>query len=197
MNTQRTLPSATVRLALVTALFLLIPLIAMQFSEEVVWTLSDFIFAGGLIFGTGFCYILVSRKAQDMVYRFAVGFALFTGLLLIWVNGAVGIIGSENNAFNLIYFAVIGVGILGALLARLKSAGMMFTLIAMAATQAVIAVIALFTGMAKVPESSIVEIIGVNAFFIFLFMISALLFRNADFRNADRREEINGLEKQA
>src|SRR5690606_14897027 len=124
MKTQHTLLASSIRLAMGTALFLLIPLIAMQFSQEVLWTLSDFIIAGGLIFGTGFSYLLISRKAQDNSYRIAVGFALFTGLLLVWVNGAVGIIGSENNAFNQLYFAVIGVGILGAFLARFKSLGM-------------------------------------------------------------------------
>ena len=37
------------------------------------------------------------RKTGDAAYRTAVGVALAAAFLLIWVNGAVGIIGSENN----------------------------------------------------------------------------------------------------
>ncbi len=184
MNTDRKIYKPAAGLALATGLLLLIPLIAMQFSDEVVWTLSDFIFAGTLIFGTGFAYILVTRvlaprMGDNIVYRVAIGFALFTGLFLIWVNGAVGIIGSENNEINLLYFGVIAVGIIGALLARFKPTGMMFTLFTMAVAQALIAVVALFTGMAEVPGSSVYEILAVNGFFITLFVVAALLFRYA------------------
>ena len=49
--------------AVVVALILLIPLVAMQFTSEVNWTLSDFVFAGVLLFGTGLTYELVARKA--------------------------------------------------------------------------------------------------------------------------------------
>lgn len=101
MNSTRTLYRSTVRLTLATAILLLIPLIAMHFSNGVVWTLFDFFVAGSLLFGTGFIYLLVTRvlaaKLKDnLVYRVAVAFALFIGLFLVWSNLAVGIIGSEN-----------------------------------------------------------------------------------------------------
>ena len=35
------------------AILLLIPLIAMQFSDQVNWKLADFVIAGVLLFGTG------------------------------------------------------------------------------------------------------------------------------------------------
>lgn len=56
----------------------------------------------------------------------------------------------------------------------------MFTLFAMAAKQTLIAMAALFTGMAEVPGSSVYEILAVNGFFITLFVVSAFLFRYAD-----------------
>lgn len=112
-----------------------------------------------------------------MAYRIAIGFALFTGFFLIWSNLAVGLIGSENNEFNLLYFLVIGVGVMGAFIARFKAIGLMFTLFAMAASQVVITIAALFTGMAEVPESSVYEILTVNGFFITLFVVAAMLFR--------------------
>ncbi|MGK7368692.1 MAG: hypothetical protein ACNS64_00650, partial [Candidatus Halalkalibacterium sp. M3_1C_030] len=62
MNTDRNLTQTVAILALITGSLLLIPLIAMQFTDEVVWTLSDFIFAGTLIFGTGLTYKLLTKK---------------------------------------------------------------------------------------------------------------------------------------
>lgn len=184
MNTEHKLYKPITRLALATAMLLLIPLVAMQFSDEVVWTLSDFIFAGALIFATGFTYILVTRVlapriGDNIIYRIALGFALFTGLFLIWVNGAVGIIGSEDNPVNILYFGVVAVGIIGALIARFRQPGMFYTMFAMALTQALIAVVALGGGYYESSPGSVFHIIGVNGFFITLFVIAALLFRYA------------------
>lgn len=53
------------------------------------------------------------------------------------------------------------------------------TLFSMAIAQALVTTIALATGMSHLPESSVVEILAVNSFFIMLFVISALLFRYA------------------
>lgn len=103
----------------------------MQFTGEVNWTLSDFIIAGTFLFGAGLAYKLITRTSEDTAYRVAIGFALFTGLFLLWVNGAVGIIGSEKNPINILYFGVIAVGIVGALIARFQSKGMAYTMLAM------------------------------------------------------------------
>ncbi|MFO7798244.1 hypothetical protein [Rhodohalobacter sp.] len=180
MNKERNLIHSIVYPAVATGLILLIPFIAMQFSNEVVWTLSDFAIAGTLLFGTGLTYTLVTRKSGKIAYRLAVGFALFTGLLLIWVNMAVGIIGSENNDINLLYFLVIFTGIVGGFISQFQPKGLMITLFAMAIVQALIAVTALLTGMGNTPGSSVYEIIAVNGFFITLFIVAASLFRYAD-----------------
>lgn len=185
MNTDRNLTRSIAYLALATGLLLLIPFIAMQFSDEVVWTLSDFIFAGTLIFGTGIAYKLITRKSDELVYRVAIGFALFTGFFLIWVNAAVGIIGSESNPINLLYFGVIFVGMIGAIIARFQPNGMILTMIAMAIAQALIAAIALIGGFYQSPPSTVFHIIGVNGFFITLFVIAALLFRYAARENGE------------
>lgn len=179
MNTKQNLIQAFTYPVLTTAVLLMIPLIAMQFSEEVVWTLSDFIFAGLLIFGTGFTYKLITLTSEDNFYRLAVGFALFTGLFLIWVNGAVGIIGSETNPINILYYIVIFIGITGAFIARFRPSGMVLTMTGMAVGQAALAAIAIIGGHYQSPPSSVFEILAVNGFFIMLFVIAALLFQNA------------------
>lgn len=85
----------------------------MQFSSEVTWIFSDFVIAGTLLFGTGLTYTIIIRKSGEMMYRFAIAFVLFTGLFLVWMNMAVGIIGSEKNDINILYTLVIFAGIIG------------------------------------------------------------------------------------
>lgn len=177
MNSDNKLNQSIGLLAIATGVLLLIPLIAMQFTDEVVWTLSDFIFAGTLIFGTGLTYKLITRKSGNVAYRIAVGFALATGFFLIWTNLAVGIIGSEDNPVNLLYFLVLFIGISGAFIARFRPHGLSLTMFTMAFAQALVAAIALAGGFYQSPPSSVFEILAVNSFFITLFMVSAMLFR--------------------
>jgi peptidoglycan/LPS O-acetylase OafA/YrhL len=81
-------------IVLVVALLLLIPLIAMQFSDEVNWTLFDFIGAGVLLLGTGLICDFVLRKVKKIRLRIAICVALLIILLFIWAELAVGIFGS-------------------------------------------------------------------------------------------------------
>lgn len=189
MNADNTLLKSITIPAVVTGVLLLIPLIAMQFTDEVVWTAGDFIFAGLFLFGTGLTYMLTTRKSGSTAYRLAVGFSLFSGLFLIWTNGAVGIIGSEDNLINTFYYGVALVGIAGALLTRFKPDGMILTMFAMATGQALVAVTALVGGYYQSPPSSVIEIVGVNGFFITLFIVSALLFRQVAQQQAEATEE--------
>ncbi len=78
----------------VVALLLLIPLIAMQFTNEVQWTLSDFVLMGILLTGTGLLLNLAIRKIRATTTRFLVGGAILLTFLLIWAELAVGIFGS-------------------------------------------------------------------------------------------------------
>jgi hypothetical protein len=164
-----------IRIALATAFILLLPLVAMQFTDEVAWGLTDFVVAGVLLFGTGLTYELVARKGSNIAYRVAVGVALAAALLLVWISLAVGIIGSEDNPANLTYIGVLAVGIIGALIARFQSYGMARTLFATALAQALVAVIALIGGLGS-PWSGPIEILLLNGFFVVLFVGSALLF---------------------
>jgi hypothetical protein len=73
---------------------LLLPLIAMQFTNEVNWSLSDFVIAGVLLFGTGLLCELVLRTVTKTEYRIAICLALLATLLLVWAELAVGIFGT-------------------------------------------------------------------------------------------------------
>jgi hypothetical protein len=169
---------SVVGVALVTALILLLIFVSMQITDDMNWSVFDFVFAGAVIFGTGLTYQLVTRKAGTMAYRFAVGLALAAAFLLVWVNLAVGVIGSEDNPANLMYGGVLAVGFIGAIIAELRPQGMARVLFAMALAQAAIAVIALILGLGA-PWSEPAEIVYVNGFFVTLCVGSALLFRSA------------------
>ncbi|MBT8259683.1 MAG: hypothetical protein HKO92_12340 [Flavobacteriaceae bacterium] len=70
---------------------LLIPLVVMRFTEEVNWTISDFIIAGIILLGFGIVIELIIRKAKQSKYK-AVFIAIVLVLLfLIWMELAVGL----------------------------------------------------------------------------------------------------------
>ncbi len=76
------------------ASLLLIPFIAMQFTNEVGWSAFDFIIMGVLLVGTGLFFELILRKVKviwSRVILFAVVLAIF---FLIWAELAVGIFGT-------------------------------------------------------------------------------------------------------
>lgn len=81
-------------IVLTVALLLLIPLIVMQFSEEVNWSLSDFIVAGVLLLGAGLLLELVVSTVSQTGRRIAIGLAILVVFLLIWAELAVGIFGT-------------------------------------------------------------------------------------------------------
>ncbi len=167
------------------ALLLLLPLVAMQFTDEVNWDVADFAIFGALLFGAGVTYELAARTTGNPAYRAAAGVALAAAFLLVWVNGAVGIIGSEDNDANLMYFGVLAVGVVGVLLARFQPHGMARALFAMALAQVSVAVIALLAGLGA-PGSGPLEIVALNGFFVALFVGSASLFRKAARSGAER-----------
>lgn len=196
MTTNNTVYRSAVTVALATAFILLIPLLAMQFTDEVVWDLADFTIAGVLLFGAGLTFDLVARKGSDVAYRIAVGLAVAGALILVWMNLAVGIIGNEDNPANLMYLGVLAVGIIGAFIARFQPRGMARALFATALAQALVALIALTFGMQRLPGSSAVEIVTLNAFFVVLFAVSAMLFRYAarEHRHVDHSSSERSVE---
>jgi hypothetical protein len=169
---------STIRVLLGAALILLLPLSAMQFTDEVVWNLADFAVAGGLLVGTGLLYEAVGRRTRNIACRAAAGVALAAALLLVWINLAVGIIGDEGNPANAMYIGVLAVGVAGALIARFQPHGMARALLATALAQALITVITLSAGFAA-PASGPLEILMLNGCFVALFVGSAWLFRHA------------------
>jgi hypothetical protein len=76
-------------------------------------------------------------------YRIAVGVALAAALILVWLSLGVGIIGRDGDPANAMYFGVLAVGIIGAVIARFRPRGMAHALFATALAQTAVAAIAL------------------------------------------------------
>ncbi len=163
---------------------LLVALVAKQFVGEPSWV-DSLAQTGALLIGVGVVVELVSRKTGEAAYRTAVGLALASALALVWVNGAVGIIGSEDNEANLMYGGVLVVGSIGAIIARFKPEGMARVLFTTALAQTLVAVIAL-VGRLGSPHSGPLEIVTINGFFVALFVGSAVLFWKAARGRPDR-----------
>lgn len=73
---------------------LLIPLVAMQFTDEVNWAISDFVIAGMLLIVFGFLIELIVRKVKQSKYKAVFIALIILLLLLIWMELAVGIFNS-------------------------------------------------------------------------------------------------------
>ena len=167
--------------AIAIGLLLLIPLLAMKFTEEVNWDVFDFLIMGTVLMGIGLTYELVARRSQKTAYRAAFGMGLLGAFLLFWVNGAVGIIGSENQPANLLYLAVFAFGLIGSVIVRFKARGMARTLFVVTGVQLLIPVVALIIWPPPATSwaPSILGVFLLSAFFALLFATSALLFRQA------------------
>jgi len=152
-------------------IMLLVPFISMQFTDEVDWDVSDFIIFGAMLVAAGGTFELVARMTPNNAYRAAVGVALAAAFMLIWVNGAVGIIGNEENPANLMYFGVLAVGIIGVVIARRRPNGMARAMVATAIAQTLVAVIALVSGLGHT--------FVITGLFVALWLTSAWLFRKS------------------
>ena len=168
----------------VVALILLIPL-AMQFTNEVQWN-EAVAYGVILLVAGGFHELWLWLQTRTGAYRIAFGVGLAGVLLLGWVSGAVGIIGSENQPVNLMYWAVPAVLLIGSLISCFKPRGMARTLFAVALIQILIPVAALIIS----PEVSwgnvgVTGVFVVNSIFALLFVGSALLFQRASYADSN------------
>lgn len=130
---------------LAAALFLL-PLVAMQFTQEVQWTGFDFLVWGVMLAVACGAYELAARMSSNRHYRLGAGVSVATGFVVFWVNAAVGMVGDEANPFNLAFLGAIALGAVIALVSAFRAAGMARALYATALVQGIAAVVALVAG---------------------------------------------------
>ncbi len=158
----------------------------MRLTEQVDWQAGDFLAFGVMLLIPGLALELVTRKRGPGSYRTGVGLAMAAAFFLVWVNGAVGLIGAEDNPANLMYGGVLGVAVLGAAVCRLRPRGMALSMLAAAGVQVLVLVIALLRDAGHGAPSWPTGTITGTVFFVSLWCCAAFAFRQADH---DTREE--------
>lgn len=78
-------------MAVVTALLLLVPLVAMQFTPEVAWGPVDFLAAAALLLGAGTAIVLANARLERPVHRRVAVGAIVLATALVWAELAVGL----------------------------------------------------------------------------------------------------------
>lgn len=158
---------------------LVAPAVAMQMTDEVRWTASDFVFAAVVLIGAGGLAELALRASRDWSYRIAAGLAVLASVLLFWINGAVGIIGSEDHPANLLYLALIAAVFVGAVTSRFRAGGLSITLACAAALQVLIGTVAVLRGWGTGSEAWPRPVIVLSLVFALIWLAAAGLFRRA------------------
>ena len=114
---------------------LLLPAIAMLFTDEVAWTTLDFLFAGVLLFSLGIGLEIAVRVGRSGVHTLGLAIAAVAGFLTLWANAAVGFIGAEGAPVNVaVSLMVIAAAIL-TLAARFRPYVLRFVFAAVALGQ--------------------------------------------------------------
>ena len=132
------------------AILMLLPAVAMLFTKEMNWTAADFIVWGVMLGVACVSYEIAARIARSNAYMAAAGIAVAGAFLMTWVNLAVGIIGSEDNPANGMFFWVIGVEIIGALVVLFRARGMAWVMSATAVAQLSVCLYAWYAGLGYV-----------------------------------------------
>jgi hypothetical protein len=153
------------------AALMALPVIMLRLAEESPWDPGDVVFLVILFAGVAIAYEVAARVPAGSAYLAGVLLGVGAALLSAWINLAVGIIGSEDNPANWIYFAVIAVAGLCALLSRFRAAGMALAMAVAALAQGVAFVVALIAGLGFTGP--------ITVFFMALWLASAFLFRKA------------------
>jgi hypothetical protein len=122
-----------------------------------------------------FTFLLTSTKASD--YKIAACIAVVATFLLVWVNGAAGIIGDSD--INMLYSLVVLTLFIGTIIARLDPLVMSRTLFAAAFVQFMIPIFAL---VINTPDFSpgVMQVFLLNGFWVMAYVASGFLFQNVN-----------------
>lgn len=151
-------------------LLLMLPAVAMQFESGVDWGQTDFIVMGVLVGSVGLGMEFLVGRSSSLAYGLGAGAALLTTFLTIWTNLAVGMIGPENNPYNLLFAGVLGIALIGSIAARFAPGGMARAMLVTALAQA----IAGAAGLSADPRGA-----GFSMLFAAPWLLAAVLFAKA------------------
>ena len=113
-------------------------------------------------------------------YRIAAAIALAAGALQVWINLAVGIVGSEDNPVNQGVYGEVVAAAACAFTARFAAAGLARAMFATAGVQALLALaVATAPSTARDDPMGTTGVLTLSAGFVALWLVSAALFRRS------------------
>ena len=160
------------------AVLFVLPGLAMQLTNEVVWTASDFLVWAAMLLVACTVADVALRKASNFVTLAAGLIAVAAGFFTVWANLAVGIIGNEDDPHNLAFMAVPVVALIGGIVARLKPDRMTLAMLITAVVQVAAAVFAISDGRVD-HGSRTAEIVLAAIIMPGLWLLSAGLYKKA------------------
>lgn len=156
------------------AALLLVPAVAMMLGAPgVAWDGFDFLVMGALLAAACGLVELGIRAGTGAPYRAGFALAVLTGFMTVWVNLAVGMLGNEGHAANLMFGGVLAVAAVGAVLARLRAPGMALAMAIAGVAQLAATGVALALGGFELRE------LVLTACFALPWFASAVLFARA------------------
>ena len=161
------------------ALLLSLPFFAMQMQAPGVdWSAGDFVVMGVMLVLVCGAIELAVRKTGNRSYRFGAASAIAGAFLIIWANLAVGIVGSEHNDANLLFFGALLIGLASAIVARFRARGMAFAMLITFGAVAVAFGIAALGATDEANVSHLREAIATSVISS-PFLLASFLFRRA------------------
>jgi hypothetical protein len=122
---------------------------------------------------------MTSHKGRN-AHRLGAAVALFAAALQVWMNLAVGIVGSEDNPVNLAFFLIVLTAAACAFTAKFRAEGMARAMLAVAAVQALVALaIATAPSTLRDDPKGPLGVLALSAGFMALWLIAAALFHKA------------------
>lgn len=131
------------------------------------WTASDFVIMGIMLGSVGLGIEFLVRRSGSYAFRLGSVAAVLTAFMTVWANLAVGMIGSEDNPYNLYFMAIPVVVFLASGLVRFRAAPTAWIMAAAAGVQLVLALGGMEVDFRGARFSS---------FFAFLWLVAATLF---------------------
>ena len=148
------------------------------FGSEITWGAEDYFVAWLLFLGAAGIYKQLAVSGSDLYHRLGVGLSAFTVLALVWVNLAVGMIGSEDDPANRLYYFLALGALFSIFAAGRRPAWLARVMFVAALCQLLVPWIAFLLWPAPAHQA-VVRILLFNLLFAVSWLLAAFLFKRS------------------
>lgn len=132
-------------------------------------------------------------KSGHIAYRIGVAVALAASFVQVWMNLAVGIVGSADNPVNQGFYGVVVAAAACAFTARFQAGGMARAMLATAGVQTLLALaVGTAPSTARIEPMGAIGVLALSGGFVALWLVSAALFHRSAGQEYRRENLIPG-----